>query len=486
MTKPTQKLIYWNKKQLAFLQAKQKIRCNLWGRGTGKSTAIAGNERDKITTLPRGKSFFSSTTYNQILTKTLPAIENKWQELGLIEDIHYVVGKKPPKWFTKPYSSPRKYQNVISFWNGYCIEFLSMDRPDLARGGSYDGGQIDEAALVKKEHINKILIPSVRGNLHRFNHHLHQNVNLYSSVPWKPSGYYLFDYEEKALAQPDKYFFSEATAYDNIEIIGMEGIKRMEEELSYLEFLVEVKNQRITRIPDCFYHKLNDAKHGYSTNYDYGEGDRGITVKGDKETHREKLLDVSFDFSGWFNCMTVWQERNNVEYLLRAIHVKEDKKLNELVDKFCSIYKTHKLKYVRVWGEPRGHDRRADGPTLYDKIQERFQMHGWECEIRAHAGRTTNHEQRYTFVNNILSEQYSYLPSVRINQERAKDVIIACGATGVTTEFKKDKSKEKDRNFPQEHAPHYTDTLDYYLVQKHGHKEDLASDLDIAGEASFY
>ena len=136
--------------------------------------------------------------------------QGAWEQA---EPGHYVVGRRSTESWTKPYSRPRKYDNVVSWWNGYCTEFLSMDRLDLQRGGSYDGGSGDEIDLVKKEHINKILLPAIRGNRHRFSSHLHQQFSMYCSMPWERDGNWVLDYEQKMEQFPDEYFYLETTAY---------------------------------------------------------------------------------------------------------------------------------------------------------------------------------------------------------------------------------------------------------------------------------
>lgn len=469
------KAIYINDKQRELLMARQLTRLFLGGRGSGKSHTIGLSTRAKAGAMPRAKIGLASTTYNQILTKTLPAILACWDSLGLREHEgpekpgHFVIGRKPPKHFDTPFSPPRKFANCITFRNGFTIEMISMDRPDLARGGSYDGFEVDEAALIKESDYTRIILPSIRGNTHRFKHtHWHQNINFYTSIPWKPSGYWIFDFEEKAKLHPDEYLVVEATAYDNIHILTEAGIERMEREMGYLEFQIEVLNKRIVKVPDGFYHKLDEDKHLYRPAYDYQDTDRGIVTKSAKDIKVDELLDLSFDFSGWFNCVTIWQQQGQVEKCVDALHVKGDDKLNELVDKFHKRYGQHGFKFVRLWGEPRGHDKQATGPSIYETLRKLFEAKGWMVEIRAHAGRTTNHLERHHAINDLLAETFPGLPKIRFNEENCKDVIIAMQTTEITPDFRKNKSKEKLRDFPQEHAPHYTDTVDYYLMDKHG------------------
>jgi hypothetical protein len=310
---------------------------------------------------------------------------------------------------------------------------------------------------------------------YRFNP-LFRNLRGYTSIPWKPSGYYILDYEEKAKANPNRYFFQESNALDNIHILGHEYIRMMEEEMGYLEFLVEVMNERVRKVRDAFYHKFDPDKHTYSVKYLYSEGERGIITAGMADPHYkpDELLDITFDFSGWFNCASVWQEgmenKRRTEYCLHQFFVKEDEgKIAELVDKVCAHYPTHKFRLARIWGEPRGHDKRPDTiDTIYDSIVKRFAMNGWKTEVRVTAGQVKKHKERAWYMNDVLSEENTALPIIRLNDQTCKDVIIAMQITAVKDDFQKDKGREKDRAYPQEHAPHFTDGIDYYMTQKHG------------------
>ena len=469
--------MYWNSKQLQFLRASQPIKIFLGGRGSGKTTCEGGEQYKCAVGMPRSKGFLSSTTYNQLLTKTLPAVESKWHEMGLQEGEDYVVGVRPPKNWEKCWEEPRKYENVISFVNGRRIELLSMDRPDLARGGSFTDGAVDEMALVPQEHVTRVLLPSLRMKLIEYQGNpLFRNLRGYTSIPWKPSGFYILDYEEKAKASPERYFFQESNAWDNVHVLGEEFIRMLEEELPYLEFLVEVMNERVRKVRDAFYHKFDADRHTYTPRYLYTDGERGISPAGiaDPYYKPEELLDITFDFSGWFNCASVWQEgmlnKRRTEFCLHQFFVKEDEgKIGELVDKICHHYPTHKFRLVRIWGEPRGHDKRPDSmSTIYDQVVARFAKNGWKAEVRVGAGQVKKHKERAFYMNDVLDESNAQLPAVRFNDQTCKDIIIAMQICAVKDDFQKDKGREKDRAYPQEHAPHFTDGVDYYLMQKHG------------------
>lgn len=471
--------LYLNQKQLKFFSQETPFKMFLGGRGAGKTTVAGVETYQDMATMPKGRAFLSGNTYGGILNITLPGIERKWIELGLEEGEDYVIGVKPPAFFEKCLDEPRKYQNVISFANGYRILLFSMDRPDLNRGGSFVAGDVDEAALLDHEEVTRVLVPSLRGFTREYRHKRRGCFRAYTSIPWKPSGYWVLDYEEKAKANPKEYTFVEATAMDNIDALGADYIQRLQAEMPYLEFLVEVMNQRIRKVADAFYHAFDPERHTYTIKYLYDESGRGITTTGvlDRHYKEDELLDVSFDFSGYFNCATVFQANrfrdstgalHTGEFLLRQLYVKqEDGKVAELVDKFIAQYAAHKNKLVRLWGEPRGHDPKPDTPkTLFQQIADRLRLAGWRVEIKVQPGQVRSHKERCEFINELLKEDGA-LPRLRVNDQTAKDVIIAMQVTGTKDDGSKDKSKEKDRQFPQEHAPHFTDCVDYYLTQKY-------------------
>lgn len=463
--------MYWNPKQQLFLEGRQPLKLFLGGRGSGKTHSLGINQRAKLASMPKSKGFLAAATYNQIMTKTLPAMINSWSLFGLIEGEHYVIGVQPPKWFDKPLSPPKKFANVISFFNGRCVEMVSLDRPDLVRGGSYDDGDIDEAALLKHENWTKILLPATRGNRHIFrNKPHHHQVCFYTSIPWKPSGYWIMEFEEKQKAYPDEYFVVEATAYDNIDILGQKGIDRMKREMPYSEFQVEVMNERVIRVEGCFYEALNLERHTYTPKYTYKQNDVGLLVTDRAHDYdSDQPLDTTWDFGGWFNCVGVWQEEDMIERMINSFHGTTDASLRKVVNDLCNHYSDHRNRLIRIWGEPRGHDRRPSTPSIYEQIADMFEARGWTVVIMVQPGYATKKQAEHReFINTILGEQDGRLPKVRINEETNRSPLIALQSTETDKDGGKDKSKERDRGFPQEHATHYTDGFDYYLMQKHG------------------
>lgn len=466
--KKQRKSLYLNLKQTIFLNNPAPKRLLLGGRGSSKTFSIGISSLDKAIRMPRSKGAIVSSTFYQLHSKTMSSIKKAWASLGYIENVHYVVKRQPKKGWKTAHIPPDDYKHCISFYWGSCIELVSMQIPDNARGGSYDWYEIDEAALLEKEDYDTILIPALRGNKEYFYGIVGwQQISLYTSIPRKPKGYWVFEIEEKAKALPHKYCFVEMNAYDNIHVLGIEGIERMKEEMDFFEFEVEVMNKRIKKAKTPFYPKFDPDKQSYLPRI----GDTGE----DLDVNKDELLEISVDFGGNFNCMTIWQGKKKVERCIGELYVKGEDMLKELCNRFNDKHKEHKHKVVNVWGEPRGHDRRSDGKTLYDTIDRYLTELGWYVTIKTPRGRTPKHENRRESINEMfehtsIGKSRGDLPFVFFNELEATYTITTLQTTESNPDGTKNKSAEKNASVEQETATHLTDTVDYYLYFKYQSK----------------
>lgn len=459
--------VYFNSKQISFVTAPQKIKTCVAGRGFGKSTLIALILLFMLRAMPRAKIFFSSTTLEQVKNSTLPPVLEKLAEMGLVEDRHFVVGKdpwsanSPCKWFKRPVSPVKKFDNVITFWNGFTVVILSAAKPNSQRGGSYDAGIVDEAAFVKRSFWEKVLLKMVRGNLYRFDTPMHHAIFILTSQPRTSDGLWVMEMEEKALQEPDKFLFMWASAKDNSVVLGPEWFKTQKSTSSHLDYMIEVENVRLKKLPNGFYHRYNERRHQYKPAFD--------PFGGMLDVRRSELLEMSFDFSGKFNCASVWQEQDFIERCVRQFHLKDEGKIKKLVDDICRHFHDHEFKYVRLWGEPRGRDKNPyDEDDIFTIIRKRFESHGWAAEIMVPQGvATKHHKERFSFMEIIMDEDDPRLPRMRVNEAASPNVITSIQGCDINPDYTKDKSPERDNAFPQENAPHYSDTVDYYLYYKH-------------------
>lgn len=461
--------IYVNIKQLAFLSnIYAAVSLLLGGRGMGKSATIAFRMYQRLSMMPGGHFFYATSTFDQLYNKILPDIKKIWAKIGLIEYTpetggHYVINQKPPKSFVRPISPPEKFDNVIIFCNGSWFDLISLQRYNAVRGASYDGGDIDEVGLIPQEAFSQVFLPTMRGNLDVFGDcPLHHNISLYTSIPRKPIGYWIYNIEAKA-EKSNNFCFIEGNAYDNLEILGEDWIdKQREAAIDIDDFEIEVLNKRDTKLKDGFYHAFSRQKHGYLT-----DNKGNILGSNQREINPNQAFNLDFDFGGNFNCMFISQSNNFEERYVNAMHVKTPHKINALLQLFTEEYKDHKHKHVMIHGEPRGMDNREDNYPLFVQVQNKLRALGWTSTIMVDKGlQPVSHKERYIFMNNIL-EGIPYLPLVTFNLENCNDALVAIERTRVKEDFGKDKTEEKKtKKFNQTHAPHFTDALDNGLTQR--------------------
>jgi hypothetical protein len=473
----TARRVYVNEKQRQFLSARQKRRTYVGGRGSGK-TSVAGHQtRMEMNYLPRAKVFLAGLTYTQLSLNTLPAMEESWKAHGLTEYDpksglgHYVKGRRPPDNWIKPYQAPLKYENVVSFINGYTVQMISLDRPELARGGNFDGGHIDESALIKEEHVNKILRPMIRGNIYRFSHHLHQTFCDYTSVPWLPTGQWVFKTEDLAKTDPEDYFFLESTAWDNVDVLGKKYLRDLRNGMSQLEWDIEVMNKRLTKLPNSFYPAFNEEKHGVWKTYTYSyDEETGLTLPSETDRDTKRPIEASFDFNAAFTSLIACQENGNEFRVLDAMWVKQSDTsvIDALVTKFCDEYASHERKHLIIYGDRNGNNKQSNSNlTYYQQIQAKLQERGWSSDIMVQ-GLDPDHRLKHLAITELMAETNPRLPVIRINRNKAKFLIISIQNSPIKPDWTKDKGSE-GKKIEQERATHLSDCFDNIVYRKYGH-----------------
>jgi len=474
------KEFYLNPVAQLFLQSKANIKALVAGRGFGKSFDNGIEIAQKVSDQPRSRGLFLGLTYTQILSNTLLPMKSAWEWFGYFEGIHYVVGKKPPEHFIKPYQSPNRHENVISWWNGTCVIMGSFDRPQLLRGGSNDWVIVDEALLINKEKYDQIVIPSLRGSHPLLNNspgHLQQIFT--TSMPHGNFGKWLFELEEQARDPANDVYYIEGTSYHNRVILTEKVLENWRRTMPKLVFAIEVLNKRVKQYGNLFYPSLRSS-HYYSDSYNYNYIDTLTDQQGydlssssknsrwDQDCDPKKPLNLSFDF-GAFNCVTIDQEHGNETRILNFMFVTHPEIIDDLVDKFDKYYQHHENTTLYLWGDKSGNKREGNSKlTYFQQIRQRLESKSKKWRVILKTVGDVEHIERHRFINKLLRGEENHLPSIRINQNNCKDLIIALENAGMSG-IKKDKSSEKSSIVRPEHATHGTDAFDYRLY--HGYKK---------------
>lgn len=149
--------------QVLFTPAKDIVLCA--GRGWGKGPIHAAINLRNMQRMPGSITGFVAANCKRALTNTIPSMLIHWQRWGFKRDVHWTIGKKPPKsWgWGEPIFQPDNWENVISFYNGSIGYIISQDRSGTSNSFSLDYLDIDEAKYIDFEQLKDETLPANRG-----------------------------------------------------------------------------------------------------------------------------------------------------------------------------------------------------------------------------------------------------------------------------------------------------------------------------------
>lgn len=457
------------------------------GRGSGKSRTLIHLLAESAFQLPRAKAGLAGLTFRQVQDIILSQSNSVFEEHGLHEYNsktgfgHYVINRRPPEHWRGALNTVRTYDNSLVFANGYTVQFVSADREETTRGANFDQLFIDESATIKEQFYNKVLRPTVRANKHvykdprpgrkGFNHPLHWLIADFTSAPWLPQGQWVYKTEELQKANPEKYFFLESTAYDNLQFLPGSFIDDQREACGdELTFNIEILNHRLSRVANGFYHSLDADRHSYSQGYGYQYDDeKRLYVSERTDYDPNKALESSWDFNAEFTSMLVGQDHNSEYRFIDTLFVKQatESLVEKLAGDFAEKYQAHRKKVLYVYGDNGANKKDAGrNKTYFQLLKDVLTAKGWTIVDKVQESYPAYHV-RYRVINALLQETNTRLPKIRINQTACKPLLISLQNAPIDgTTYEKVKTSERDKRLPQEWATHLSDAFDYILFKK--------------------
>lgn len=459
----------------------------IWSRGTGKSTVIAEYLIRCIETMPRSRGWLAAHTIDRVKNFSLPSIQEHWERMGLIEDVHYVIDKVPPKHWKRPINKIKNFRNTIAFRNGCVIDLLSCYAEGAGRGGNYQFGAADEAGMIKRENLIPSVTPAMRGLGYKVSRlkrrkpkkqpwgkiiekglsfiwkfrwrecPYYMTTLFVTSMPYLDRGRWVLDMEGK-----EDVWFQEATCFENLEVLGEDYPERMKRELSPFTYKLEILNERMRLTEHAFYPKFNEKQH--VTIIDYYRPDMH--------------LDLSFDFGG-FCCMVIGQVYGERAHAERFLYYNEAE-IDDLINLFLDEYKEHLHKHVRIFGDVNGRTgTKDDKRNQYERVQAKLIRAGWTYEMHVPVYNPL-HADKYQLMNALLSQQDTAMLPVDFHDEGCKDLIISVKMAPRKGNSEKDKKSEhQNSGVEQQHATHGSDALDYWLIELS--KSEFRQDLTASG-----
>lgn len=516
--------VLYNWPQYEFLLVRAVLTIILWARGTGKTSGpVTGFIYSNASEMPRSLGGWVVPTYEKILTQMIPNFKKALAQMGLVEGVHYKIGKffDEKTGVKRPYTCPDKATYFVHFANGSGFVFISLDRAStMGNGLDLDWLIIDEAKLCIYDKVKEVML-AVRGNKQHFGHlSCHHSILIASDKPTNSKGKWLYDYQKEVnpeliqliietavyveklklqlensnstankanlkskIKRWESYLnqlrkqavhVSEASTFENVMNVGLDYIKMQKKLLTDIDFKVSVANKTVLGGTNDFYPLLDEDKHGYlSSNFDHLDSlelSKGYSkdCRWDSDIIHTRALDIAFDHNNAINWLVVGQENREKEYAqVNSFYVLKPQYIDDLVDKFCKYYEQFKLKKVNYYYNHTSKAQNASGDmTFAERIKKRFKHNKWEV-VDKYYGKEPSHTIKYEFWLEMLKGGNEKLMPFRFNINNNEDWYISMksaksrqGKEG----FEKDKSSERDETIPAQHATHGTEATDCLLI----------------------
>lgn len=452
-----------------------------WSRGTGKSFVLSWFMREMVIQMPRASFALVGSTYQQILSRTLPSTKEGLALLGLFEGIDYVVGKNGYKLgFKEPFQAPDKWDNIIHFSNGAIFQLVSLDNPNSGRGLNAYAVLGDEAALFDYERLFNNVKTTNRSKKKIFENATLLGAEIYaSSTPLTKKGKWFTDAEQLAIKNPKEYAYIKASSLINKDNLRKGWFKEMKAEApSEVIFNAEILNIRPTEILDGFYPQFNQEKHCYTKyNNDYllalteNYTPQSFNCLQDADIETGLPLRLSIDWGIFLGSVTA-QKLPKEFRTLNNHWVKGIKDEEDLINDWADYYEPHPTKIVYLYY---GHDGNAtvtknSRETYGQKIASHLRKRGWQVIDKSQNKPPARHNTKYILVNTLLKQNVSRLPKITFNEPNNQDLIISIeraqakeGKNGI----EKVKKDERNASMKQEHTTHLSDAWDIIIYEEY-------------------
>lgn len=511
---------YLNEAQARVLLIDPKVAVLIYGRRLGKSSEIIAHLlSSRAFDMPGSSWLILGRTYKQVLERTLPATKTGWAKRGYYEDVHYVIGRKPPRNWPRPKIVPSDWGHTVSWITGTVMPLGSQDREGLVNSLTCHGLACDEAKLLNEQRFKEDALPVVSAPVSQFPGSPHNRaIYLCTSMPSLPEGQWLLDYRklmdkgqvdtilglavkvemekerfrsctdrqvraniavgirrmqaQLRLLRQNSVYYDEASTLANLPIVGWDYIEQQRPILGD-KFKREILNLR-PRTESPFYAKMGDRHWASMTDYgrvdDMGfSGDREYTCLCDRYDRDAPLL-LGMDFGANINSMVTAQRDNAVgtisflaEHWLVDPYIQDD-----VAEEWCRYYGPHRCREVRFYYDNTGNNRTGNTRvTRAEQVRRILERNGWKVTLATAGGANMLHGLKHMMINTALAEKTPGVPRIRFNESNMdctrESMMNAQALEASDGVIRKDKSSER-KAIPQQYATHLSDAVDAVLV----------------------
>ena len=134
------------------------------GRASAKPVQVLAERVQEVAQDCPGAPFaWVADTYSDLHKNVIPSLIDGLSLLGWHPGTHYVINQEPPReWRQRMYNVCTDWKNTMTFYTGFNLTFISLDRPSIGAGRSYVGVFGDEVKYFPEDKFTNLL-KAVRG-----------------------------------------------------------------------------------------------------------------------------------------------------------------------------------------------------------------------------------------------------------------------------------------------------------------------------------
>ena len=134
------------------------------GRASAKTVQVLAERVQEVAQDCPGAPFaWVADTYSDLHKNVIPSLIDGLSLLGWHPGTHYVINQEPPReWRQRMYNVCTDWKNTMTFYTGFNLTFISLDRPSIGAGRSYVGVFGDEVKYFPEDKFTNLL-KAVRG-----------------------------------------------------------------------------------------------------------------------------------------------------------------------------------------------------------------------------------------------------------------------------------------------------------------------------------
>lgn len=460
----------------------------------------------RVYEMPRSTGAIVGISFEHMNDNTLPPVKSFLASRGFVEGIHFVVQKRPPDHWPKPYAGvlDPDYKHVITWCNGTNIQLISLNRKASANGVSAQWAVFDEVKFMNETELVDEIFPIVRpieisdplfkncsGYLSKFfstdknadpaqiNWLLkkrelvdHKKIDLVKAIQ-----YHVFENKMKIAnaTKKEKDRLEKTIAQDELRLAKLRSNLVYVSEINAVDvkpilgdkwFQDKKRNTPLQRDWDTIYMNIDPLRPG-EVFYPAWDANKHTYVMDDDVKTDEPLI-ISCDYQHTVSPIPIAQittlpgrTRPSLNFV-DSVYTLHPQGLSDAVTLFCNRYSSHGLKLVYYVYDHTAKGERVDAQPLYLIVKKKLEDHGWYV-MPIDTGQAPRHYQKYTDSIEWMTNENDEHMDILVNKLRCPKMIKSiedARATTVGKETKKDKKPETDKSLDQSETPHFSDAFD--------------------------